>query len=144
MSRKEVREKLSLKFKEDDNIISIAQYFDGDKSHDIQQKRDIYENVTSDNDLIFIHYNSENRVSELEVHYGYEIKIDGTQIDFETDLAEVIKRFKKIGIKCIELEKGNYLLPTLKITIADRESLGGEGKKLSYFYCSTDISHLTE
>lgn len=143
-SRLEVRKKLKVNFREDDRTIDVAQFFDGDKSKDIHQKRDIYKDVASENDLIFLNYDSENKLIELAVHYGYEIKIKDTLIDFKTDLTDIIKEFQELGIKCIELEKGNFLLPTLKITIADNESIGGDGKKLSYFYCSSDITHLME
>jgi len=140
--RLNVRKQLNLKFKEDDRTIDIAEFFGGDESKNIHQKRDVYQNVNSHNDLLFINYDSENKSKELEVHYGYEIKIKDTQFDFTTDLLDLIKKFEKQGIKCTELEKGNFLLSKLKITIADSESMGGDGKKLSYFYCSSDISHL--
>ena len=42
------------------------------------------------------------------------------------------------------MESGNYLLSILKVTIANSESLGGDGTDLNYFYGALDISQLTE
>jgi hypothetical protein len=140
--RLETRNDLDLDFKEDDKFIDMSKYFDGDTDKNIQQKRDVYKNVNSDNDLFFLNYDSNNKLVELEVHDGFEIKIGNFQLDFNTKLLEIIKRFNQEGTECVKLEEGNYLLPKLKITIADSESMGGNGKKLSYFYCSSDVSHL--
>ena len=43
--RESVREKLKNQHKEDDRIIEMAKFFDGDTGHDIEQRRDIYEDV---------------------------------------------------------------------------------------------------
>ncbi|MBC8755761.1 hypothetical protein H2O64_13880 [Kordia sp. YSTF-M3] len=142
--RLQIRKELNLEFQEDDKIIDLASFFDGDTSKNIHQKRDIYKKVNSDTGLIFLNYDSNNKLRDLEVHEGFEIKIGNIQLDFKTDISEFTRQFNKLGTQIVELEKGNFLLPKLKMTIADNESMGGDGKKLSYFYCSSDITHLLE
>ncbi|MCK8481710.1 hypothetical protein [Psychroserpens algicola] len=142
--RNTVREKLGNKHKEDDNIIDMAQFFDGDESMNIHQKRDVYENLNSKNNMLFLNYDKDNNLKELEVHSGFSILIDNIRLDFGKDISNFIKQFQKNGIEYSETEKGNYLLPKLKITIADSESMGGEGTGLYYFYATSDISHLME
>lgn len=142
--RNSVREKIGNKHKEDDRTIDIAQFFDGDESMNILQKRDVYENLNSKNDMLFLNYDKNNKLRELEVHSGFNILIDNIRLDFGNEISDFIKQFQIKGIEYSETEKGNYLLPKLKITIADSESMGGNGTGLSYFYATSDISHLTE
>ena len=142
--RGSVRGKLGMKHKEDDKIIDVADFFDGDESMNIHQKRDVYENLNSKKDVLFLNYDKENRLRDLEVHYGFDIIIDNIRLKFGTEISDLIEQFKKNGIEYSELEKGNYFLPKLKITIADSKAMGGVGNELSYFYGTSDISHLTE
>ena len=142
--RNSVREKLGMKHKEEDKIIDVAEFFDGDESMNIHQKRDVYKNLNSKKDLLFLNYDKNNRLRDLEVHYGFDILIDNIRLDFGTEITDLIKQFKNIGTEYSETEKGNYFLPKLKITIADSESMGGEGTGLDYFYATSDISHLTK
>lgn len=142
--RNSVREKLGNKHTDEDRIIDVAEFFDGDETMNIHQRRDIYENLNSKNDLMFLNYDKENRLIDLEVHYGFDIIIDNIRLDFGNEILDIIKQFQKNGIEYSETEKGNYLLPKIKITIADSESMGGDGTGLSYFYATSDISHLTE
>src|SRR5690606_11141824 len=142
--RNSVREKIGNKHKEDDKTIDVAQFFDGDESMNIHQKRDVYENLNSKNDMLFLNYDKDNKLRELEIHSGFNILIDNIRLDFGNEISDFINQFQKNGIEYSETEKGNYLLPKLKITIADSESMGGNGTGLSYFYATSDISHLTE
>ncbi len=142
--RNSVREKIGNEHKEDDRIIDVAQFFDGDESMNIHQRRDIYENLISKNDMLFLNYDKDNKLSELEVHSGYEILIGNIRLNFGNDISDFIRQFKKNEIEYSEIEKGNYLLPKLNITIANSESMGGNGTGLTYFYAASKISHLTE
>ncbi|MGS2727907.1 hypothetical protein ACU8DI_14955 [Psychroserpens sp. BH13MA-6] len=142
--RNSVREKIGNKHKQDDKTIDVAQFFDGDESMNIHQKRDVYENLNSKNDMLFLNYDKDNKLRELEVHSGFSILINNVRLDFGNEISDFINQFQKNGIEYLETERGNYLLPKLKITIADSESMGGNGTGLSYFYATSDISHLTE
>ncbi|WOD43464.1 hypothetical protein [Hwangdonia lutea] len=142
--RNSVREKIRKKYKEDDKTIDVAQFFDGDESMNIHQKRDVYENQKSENDLLFLNYDKDGKLRDLEVHSGFDILIDNIRLNFGNEILDVINKFNEKGIQHIETEKGNYLLAKLKITIANSKSMGGNGNGLSYFYATSDISHLTE
>ena len=144
MERDSVRECLDNKHKSDDRLIDVSQFFDGDKSKNIDQKRDIYENLYAENDSIFLSYDQNNLLTELEVHSGFDIILDGVKLEFGNETLDFIKKFQEKGIEWTEMESGNYLLPILKANIANSESLGGDGTGLRYFYGALDISHLTE
>lgn len=142
--RNSVREKFKNKHKEADKIIEIAHFFEGNENMNIHQKRDIYENLNSKNDILFLNYDKDDKLRELEVHSGFDILINNIQLVFGNEISDFLNQFQKIGIEYSETEKDSYLLPKLKMTIADSESMGGNGTGLSYFYASYEISHLTE
>jgi hypothetical protein len=144
LERDSVRNRLGNKHKSDDRIIDVAEFFDGDKSKNIDQKRDIYESLYSQDDSFFLSYDQNNLLTELEVHSGFNIILDGVKLEFGNEIMDYIKKFQIKGIEWTEMENGNYLLPILKANIANSELLGGDGTGLGYFYGALDISHLTE
>lgn len=144
LERVSVRKRLENKHTSDDRLIDVAEFFDGDKSKNINLKRDIYENLYSENDSFFLSYDQNNLLMELEVHSGFDIILDGIKLEFGNEILDFIKKFQNKGIEWTEMESGNYLLPILKANIANSESLGGDGTGLRYFYGASDISHLTE
>jgi len=133
-NRASVRQKLNNQHKEDDRIIEMAQFFGGDKSNDIEQRRDIYQNINNTKNYFFLSYDKEDRLNELEIHLGINVQINNVEMEFEKDIQIYIEKLQHIGYEWIELEKGNYLFEKLKMTIADSESIGGDGNGLSYFY----------
>lgn len=143
-ARNVIRENLNLKHKADDRIIELAQYWDGDESKNIKQKRDIYENYGGGNNYFFLNYGEDDKLEAIEFHWGASIMVGSVELNFEQDLDDCVSRLDKIDNDKIELEEGSYLFKNLKITIANSESLGGEGNGLGYFYASRDISHLIE
>jgi len=142
--RKSVREKLKNQHKEDDNVMEMSDFFGGDTSHDIIQKRDIYEDINEMKNYFFLMYDKENRLNELEIHWGIDTKIDNIQMEFDKDINLYLNELKSKGYEFNEIEEGNYLFKKLKITIANSESIGGEGNGLSYLYAGKDIEHLTK
>lgn len=142
--RDSVRHKLRNQHKDDDRVIEMSEFFGGDKSHDIEQRRDIYEDVNGEKNYFFLSYDEEDKLSELEINGGIEIFIKEIQLIFEKDINTYLEAFKKIGEKYVETEEGNYLFEDLKMTIANSESMGGEGNGLTYFYGARSIEHLIE
>lgn len=142
--RDSIRKCLDNKHKADDQIIDMAQFFEGDESKNIDQKRDIYQSLYSENDSLFLSYDQNNLLAELEVHNGFVILIQGVRLEFGKEIMVFIKQFEIKGIEWIEIDSGNYFLPKYKISIAHSESLGGDGTCLSYFYGALDVSHLRE
>lgn len=143
-NRSEIREKLNHKHSEDDKIIEMADFFQGDTSFDIEQKRDIYQNLNNSENYFFLNYDKDNKLSDLEVHWGIVIKIKTIELIFEIEIEKCIKLLKSIDEYYTEIEDGNFLFPNLKMSIASSESMGGDGSGLSYFYASKEIEHLIE
>ena len=144
LERDTVRKRLGNKHKSDDQIIDVAEFFDGDESKNIDQKRDIYESFYSEDDSFFLSYDQNNLLMELEVHSGFDIILDGIKLEFGNEILDYVKKFQMKGIEWTEIESGNYLMPILKANIMHSESLGGDGTGLRYFYGALDIGHLTE
>ncbi len=59
-------------------------------------------------------------------------------IEKVTELLGNISNDKKL------LSEGEYFFNDLKLTIASSDAMGGDGKELSYFYCSKDVTHLID
>lgn len=140
--RSSVRIKLLNTHKEDDRIIEMSEFFGGDTSHNMEQRRDIYKDIKGAVNYFFLSYDAADRLCELEVHWGIEIKVKNIDLKFEEDINEPLKRLERIGEKYLENEEGDYLFENLKMTIANAESIGGEGNNLAYFYCAENIEHL--
>ncbi|WP_343533944.1 hypothetical protein [Pedobacter sp.] len=142
-SREVVREKLNQKHKEDDKIIELAQFFDGDKSYDINQLRDIYESSNLSKSYFFLNYDKNGGLSELEIHGGAKIMLHGIILEFEMPIEIVLDKLSVFN-EAYEANAGNYLFPNLNISISTDEAMGGEGKRLSYFYAAKDIQDLKD
>ena len=143
-TRNAIRGNLNLKHKADDRVIDLAKYWDGDESKNIKQRRDIYEDYGGAKNYFFLNYSEDDTLEALEFHEGATIVIEGVEFNFEQDIDDCVDRLDKIDSEKVALEEGSYLFKNLKITIANSESMGGEGNGLGYFYASRDISHLIE
>lgn len=139
-----IREYLKNQHTEEDKIIEMSEFFDGDTSFDIEQKRDIYHDINAEENYFFLNYDNDGNLEALEIHSGVLILIKDFELVFEKDINNYLKYFNSIGENYLEIEYGNFLFENLKMTIANSESMGGEGNGLSYFYSSNDIEHLKE
>lgn len=137
--RASVRNKLQNQHKGGDIMIEMSDFFGGDKSHNIKQRRDVYRDINSQKNYFFVNYDKDDNLSELEIHWGVEIVVKGIQLKFEKDINIFLQEFEKIGERYTKIDDGNYLFGNLKMTIANSESMGGEGNELSYFYVAKDI-----
>ena len=142
--RDSVRQKLEYQHKEDDIVIEMAHFFDGDISQDINQKRDIYQDINEMKNYFFLSYNKDNQLNQLEVHWGIKISIDKIEMEFEKDMNIYLNELKLKGYDFNKIEEGNYLFKKLKISIPNSESTGGNGNGLSYLYSGQSIHHLIE
>jgi len=123
--------------KEDDKIFEF-------EDENIEQRRDVYQNYLGEDNCFFLNYNSNDQFSEIEIHWGMSIIIKGVRLVFENELSDVIKSINALGFDAIEMGKGEFFFPELRMTIADGEAMGGNGNGLSYFYATKDVSHLSE
>ena len=106
--------------------------------------RMLMEDVNGAKNYFFLSYDKQDKLNELEVHWGMNILINKIEMEFGKDIKDYLERLKSAGYEYIELEEGNYLFKGLKITIADSESMGGDGNGLSYFYSGQNIDHFVE
>lgn len=140
-----IRNYLENKHREDDRIITIDAYFEGEEPTMINQKRDVYQNFHSIENLFFISYNENDELIEFEFHTDIDVQIGKINIKSGQELNEIINKFETNSHKVFEIEEGNYLIPSLKISLMDDEYMGGDNENtLSYFYVAKDISHLEE
>lgn len=142
--RQQVRKLLNDDFKVADNIVDLSQYNNGDTSKNVIQRRDIYENYQGENNFFFLNFDPDDRLTEVELHHGFNINIEGVGIDFSMDMEKAVELLTSISGDKMQLSDGEYFFKKLRLTIASSEAMGGEGKKLSYFYCSKDVSHLMD
>lgn len=141
-SRQESRKKLKNQHKESDTLVEMAQFFDGDKSHDIHQKRDIFQNINNSKNYFFFGYNNQNELDEIEIHWGVQVETNHTKLEFKQNIDTIISQLKTKGFVPHKLEEGSFLIKELKISIANSEHSGGEGNGLAYIYSSQNIDHL--
>lgn len=134
-SRQSLRVKLKQNHKEDDIEIDNSDFFDGDTSFNIIQKRDIYQDFENGKNLFFFNYDDQDKLCEIEIHAGIELIVENKKIKIGEDINSVIE---KLEFAYSENEEGNYSFNELKINIANDEYMGGKGNSLSYIYLTKD------
>ncbi|MDX2048318.1 MAG: hypothetical protein SFU87_16125 [Chitinophagaceae bacterium] len=140
--REIIRELLGQEHKSADSVIDVSEYFEGDTKHNIEQRRDVYENYKQSESYFFLNYDNMDTLKEVEIHKGNKIIIEHITIDFSMKLSEVINRLKLISDQYVKLKSGYYFFKNIKVTITDAKTLGGKGSILSYFYCAASTKHL--
>ena len=130
-SRQNIRIKLNELHKEDDTEFDNSEFFDGDNSFNIVQKRDIYQDFKNDENLFFFNYDDEDKLSEIEFHMGIQLVVENERIEIGKEINLVIE---KLNYPYTENENGNYFFEELKLNIANDEFMGGDGNGLSYIY----------
>jgi len=142
--RRQIRTLLNDKFKIGDNVVDLSKYNNGDTSQNIVQRRDIYKNYKGQNNFFFLNFDTNERLKEVELHYGLRIKIKDVNILFSMNIEKVAQLLDIVSNEKKQLSEGEYFYKNLKLTIASSKAVGGDGNKLSYFYCSKDVTHLME
>jgi len=125
--RDNVRKLIDLPFEILDRVTHL-----GDKQT-IESKRDAYQNVNGGDNYFFFNFNSDNVLTEIEIHWGVDIFVKDAALSFKNPIQDNVNALTKLTDNYKEIEPGNYFFPDLKLTIADEESLGGEGHNLGYF-----------
>lgn len=104
----------------------------------IYQRRDIYQNLNSTENLFFLGYDKEDLLTEIEVHQCSQIKILDIVFDFDFELdviASLLSRIAPITAK----SEGEYFFKSLKISLMDKRKIGGDDDStLGYFYCASE------
>jgi hypothetical protein len=81
--RQQVRTLLNDKFEIADNVVDLSQYNNGDTSQNIIQRRDIYKNYRGQDNFFFLNFDTNDKLTEVELHYGLDVKIEDVSLDFE-------------------------------------------------------------
>jgi len=144
IDRNQTRQLLNDNFEISDNVIDLSQYNNGDTSHNLIQRRDIYRNFQGHDNFFFLNFDNEDKLRDIEIHHGFDISINGKVINFSMVVEEVAELLDKISDDKKLLSEGEYFFKDLKLTIASSDAMGGDGKELSYFYCGKDVTHLTD
>lgn len=142
--RQKVRTLLKGQFEIGDSVLDVSEYFDGDSSQNIIMRRDIYKHFQGQDNYFFLDYDKNDRLTDVELHYGLNINIKGVSLDFSMDIGQVAQLLDSISDDKEQLVEGEYFYKNLKLTIASSKAMGGEGGELGYFYCSKDVTHLIE
>ena len=143
-NRQQVRMLLNGRFEIGDNVVGLSQYNTGDTSQNITQRRDIYKNYKGFDNFFFLNFDKNNRLTEVELHHGFNINIKGVSINFSMGIEKVIELLDSVSREKEQLSEGEYFYKTLRLTIASSNAMGGDGGELSYFYCGEDVTHLTD
>ena len=142
--RFKIRNLLGNNHKEDDRIIDLSKYYDGNDEYNIIQRRDVYENYNGKENSFFLNYSKDDLLNEVEIHGGYTILIGDIKIDFDMNFDDAVSLLQSISIDNRQISDGEYFFKDLKLTIAHNEFMGGEGEELAYFYCSNNVDHLND
>lgn len=142
--RQDVRQLLNERLEIADSVIDISEYYNGDNSYNILQRRDIYINYKGKDNLFFLNYDNEDKLRDIEIHNGFEVCVNGVKFGFSMNIDKVAELLHNILGDKTQLSDGEYLFKSLKLIIARGKAMGGEGNALSCFYCSKDIAHLLE
>ena len=137
-SRSAIRDQMNYRFKEDNRIIELTD------DEDIELRRDIYQSESGNKYHFILSYDEKGKLSEISIHSGAIVIVKGIELQFGKDIDIICTHLNQVGENFIGIEEGNFLFEDLKLTIANSQSMGGEGNGLDYFYASKDISHLTE
>lgn len=136
-NRVSVRQKLGLSYIEDNQIIQLS-----DSTSDvINQRRDIYKRKNFEEDLFFLSYDSTDLLNELEVHNCERVSVNDFTFTFDMQLSSIVFELSKFS-KVKKISEGEFFFPEIKVSIMDKNQMGGEGNTLGYFYCADDVSHL--
>lgn len=142
--RQNVRQLLDETFEIADNVIDLSEFHSGDSFQNIIQRRDIYKNYKGQDNFFFLNYDKEDKLRDVEIHYGLEINLNGEMLSFSMDIDKVAELLQNISGDKIQLSHCEYFFKKLKLTVASGEAMGGDWNELSYFFCSKDITHLTD
>lgn len=136
-NREKIREKLGNDYIEDNQVIPIGEL----ETDTIYQRRDIFNNLNSTDSYFFLNYDINDSLSEIEVHKCDLIIVNDFSFGFNDELDHIVSGLAKYS-SIIKKGEGEFFLSDIKVSIIDKNKMGGEGSTLGYFYCAEDVSHL--
>ena len=135
--REVIRSKLGKGYTEDNQVIQI-----GESDTDlIYQRRDIFKNLNLTDNFFFLGYDRNDLLNEVEVHDCDTIKVNDFAFGFDDELDYVASELAKYS-SVRKNGDGEYFFKDIKVSIMDKNKMGGKGSTLGYFYCAEDVSHV--
>ena len=135
MSRDIVRVMLGNDHKEQNEELELP---DGEL---IIQRRDIYNRMETGGPFFFLNYNSNDLLTELEMHQCKKIRVYDIEFGFSDDV-ELIAEELSAHTPVTEQSGGTYNFKEAGISIISELAMGGDdSNNLSYFYCTSDTGH---
>src|SRR5689334_17818814 len=101
---------------------------------------DSYENLGGTGDWIRLSFDEQQKLREIEILSG-TIHLNDKEISLNGNLVNTLKELETLGTKFIENDYG-FVSREFKFDLGDSEKSGGASNEISWFYCSTDVSHL--
>ena len=131
---------LSIEFEADREFLRKVLSFDPQKNIGRFDREDSYETIGDSSDWIRLTFDDEHKLREIEVILG-TVSLGDLEIFIEGDLRATIAKLETLGIRLIRNDYG-YVSNEFKFDLGDGELTEGEENKISWFYASTDVSHL--
>ncbi len=141
MSRESVRQRLGMPHKVDDYVFELKKYFPNEDKPPIETWRDIYKNWRGEDNYFFLYYDRDQRLTQLELHWGMPIRIGTVVLNFGEPLDSAVKQLAETGIAHRAIEEG-LLFEREKFTLSDGAMIGSDREGLAYFYAAADVSHI--
>jgi hypothetical protein len=141
--RLEVRKQVNIKYSEDNSVIDLSSFNNGDPSENIDVKRDVY--GSAENAFFFhLNYDTHEQLESVEIHKADSIIIGPMTLSFAEDITAIAAKLSQLDKTMMEIDSGEYLFPEMKITIASNEAMEGDGTELGYFYAGSNIEPFLE
>ncbi|QEC44697.1 hypothetical protein [Pseudobacter ginsenosidimutans] len=129
--RELVRAKLGVAYDEQNEEVLLE-----NEDTPIFLRRDLYNQLHSNDSYFFLHYDQNNFLFELEVHHCKKIKLFGIEFNF-MDEAELIANELSQHAAITEEKEGYWHFGEIRIHIMNETQMGEEeNSKLGYFCCS--------
>ena len=129
--RELVRAKLGVTFEEQNEEIQLE-----NAGTPIIHRRDLYNQLQSNDSYFFLHYNENDCLIELEVHHCKKIKLYNLEFNF-MDEAELIASELSHHADLTEEKDGYWHFGDIRVFLMDETQMGEEENgNLGYFCCA--------
>ena len=129
--RELVRAKLGVAFEEQNEEILLE-----NESNPILLRRDLYNQLHSNESYFFLNYDQNDQLAELEVHHCKKIKLYNLEFNFMDEAALIASELSRHS-KLTEEKEGFWHFGAIKVQLMDEKQMGGEESgQLGYFFCA--------
>jgi hypothetical protein len=105
-------------------------------------REDSYEGILGTDDFIRLSFDDSDKLQEIEMLSG-TVYVNEIRITIGGRLKQTKEKLENTGLTFIDSDYG-FTNKNFKFDLGDGEKSGGNNDEISWFYASTDISHLLE